>query len=453
MTAAGARRGGGAEEAPPPRRVTASQARRILLRSQGIGARRRDDMADARASRRALERTLARTRLLQIDSVSVFARAHHMPVFSRTGPWDPRSLDAAVRPSRGRLVRESFAHEAAYATEEVHRLLAFKRARIAERDWGAIRRAGRMDAAVLERIERTIAAHAPIDAAGVARILGDGERPADGWGWRRTDTQWAVEYLFRAGRLDCVGRSPQFARLYRPSPQPEEPPSEEETEASVTALVALAAESLGIAGADALADYFRLRRTEVDRAIGRLTTAGLLRPVVLSDVPGPVLHLWHAAPSAAPVAGECLLSPFDPVVFHRPSLARLFGVEYRIGIYTPEHLRTHGYYALPFLLGDRIEARADLRAARARGVLEVRECHRERGAVPGRGRAAVGDDAVASALARELRRAAVFQGLETVEVAPVGDLAPALAHAVAEGGPAPVVHRPGDAEVGPGVTA
>ena len=86
--------------ARPPARLTAVQARRIALRAQGMGRSRRTEVPDRRTSREALRRTVERTQLLQIDSVSVFARAHLMPVFTRTGSWDTTVLDAALAVTR-----------------------------------------------------------------------------------------------------------------------------------------------------------------------------------------------------------------------------------------------------------------------------------------------------------------------------------------------------------------
>lgn len=90
--------------ARPPARLTAVQARRIALRAQGMGRSRRTEVPDRRTSREALRRTVERTQLLQIDSVSVFARAHLMPVFTRAGSWDTTVLDAASRPGRSSLL-------------------------------------------------------------------------------------------------------------------------------------------------------------------------------------------------------------------------------------------------------------------------------------------------------------------------------------------------------------
>lgn len=357
-----------------------------------------------------------------------------MPVFTRCGPWDTAVLDAAAAPGRARLVTESFAHEAAYADLEVHRLLAFARARVGERSWEAVRRAGRGDPEALERVIALVQQQGPLTATGVSRLLGDHARPEDGWGWRRTDTQWMVEYLFRIGRLEAVGRTPQFERRYALTPT--EVGAEEQTDdgldeqAAILALVRRAANAQGIATEASLADHFRLRRRDVAPAIAALRDSGELLETTVAHPAGEQTMLrWHEAPAPAPVHACALVSPFDPLIFFRPRLSSLFDVDYRIGIYTPDAQRTHGYYALPFLLGDLIEARVDLRADRRRGVLEVRESHREPlPHVPARRRAE--ERELASALADELARAARWQGLGSIEVMPRGDLASPLGEAV-----------------------
>ena len=418
--------------APTSSTLTWTRARRIALRAQGMGRARRSDPPTASSSRRALARTLERTHLLQIDSVSVFARAHHLPVFTRAGRWDPSVLERAVRPGPRRSLREGLAHEAAYITPEIHRLLAFRRGAVSEQDWGALREIAASSPQLFPQIREVVAEIGPASAAAVSKHLGDTER-GQGWGWRRTDTQWAVEYLFRTGDLDCVGRSSQFERLYSlpvgEHPAPEDRSAGDGT-AAIRELVARAARSLGIAEIGSLADYFRLRVRDAAPAVEDLLAQGELREVEVSHPAGGRTMLLHRdAPAPAPLRVAALVSPFDPLVFHRPRLARLFDVRYRIGIYTPAAQRTTGYYSLLFLLGDVIPARVDLRADRARGVLEVRGTYREPlPHLPARQRPS--DAEIAEALGAELWRAARWQGLEEVEVltgSGTGDLSTALA--------------------------
>lgn len=416
--------------------LTWSQARRIALRAQGIGGTRAPRMPSRAASRTALARTLERTHLLQIDSVSIFARAHLMPVFTRRGCWDTSALDRASAPGPHRLLHECLAHEATLATAEVHGLLAFRRAAVDEKGWGAESTPGGAGQDALGAVLAAVAEHGPVSAAGLSRILGDARRPEDGWGWRRTETQWIVEHLFRSGRIEAVGRNAQFERLYR-TPRDEVSPGLPRAEA-IERLVGLAAQALGIATPASLADYFRLTQRDIVPAIAALTDRGELSAVRVrlpeGDLP---MLLHHRAPSPSPVRAAALVSPFDPVTFHRPRLAALFDVEYRIGIYTPTEARTHGYYALPFLLGDLVAARVDLAMDRRAGVLEVREAHLEplaRLRQGPRGSRIPAPDEVATALAEELERAARWQGASEIVVHPRGDLSGPLSRAVAERG-------------------
>jgi uncharacterized protein YcaQ len=181
------------------------------------------------------------------------------------------------------------------------------------------------------------------------------------------------------------------------------------------ALMAKAAEALGVATLGDLRDYFRLKPQDAKPRVEELLEEGLLLPVAVKGWSQPAfLHSAARCPRRA--AGQALLAPFDPMVWERSRTERLFGLRYRIEIYTPAAKRVHGYYVLPFLLGERIAARVDLKADRQAGVLRVQSAHAEPEAPPD----------TAERLMAELELMAQWLGLDGVEVAGKGDLAAEL---------------------------
>ena len=353
--------------------LSARDARRIALAAQGFD-RARPERA---VTGRALDGTLARLHLHQVDSVNVLVRAHYLPAFSRLGPYDRRLLDAAAWGGRReRRVYEYWAHECSLLPVALHPLLRWRMAR-ADRGIGCYGQlktyadAGRPAAmAVLERVR----AEGPMAAGDFAHGKGKG----GWWGWG--ETKGALEWLFWAGHVTTATRRGTFERVYDVPERVLPPallalPTPGETEAH-RALIDLSAQALGIATAGDLRDYFRLGPEEARAAIAALLEAGRLREVVVEGW-GKAAYLHAEARLPRRVSARALLAPFDPLVWHRSRAERLFGFRYRIEIYVPAERRQHGYYVLPFLLGDRLVARVDLKADRAAGRLLVQGVHPE----------------------------------------------------------------------------
>ena len=195
---------------------------------------------------------------------------------------------------------------------------------------------------------------------------------------------------------------------------------EPDAAAAMDRLIDAAAQAHGIGTVRCFADYFRTPQKDAAVAVRNLVDSGRLQPVTVSGWDRPLYrHVEAKLPRSA--TGRALLSPFDSLVFERRRLEELFGFHYRIEIYTPEPKRKYGYYVLPFLLRDAIVARVDLKADRAGGRLLARAAHAEPGA----------PEDTAVELAAELQLMAEWLGLDDVVVSPMGNLAPALAEAVA----------------------
>ena len=366
---------------------------------------------------RTLTRTLGRTGLLQIDSVNVLQRAHFMPLYSRMGPYDVTLLERASSEPPRRLV-EYWAHVAAYMPVELwpvmtHRMRDYERRGHA---W-----AGLPDAQLPEALLREIES----GGAATARDLDDGlPRTRDNWGWNWSNTKTALEYLFFAGRLAVARRNVAFERVYdlpeRVIPADVLAQPVPTVQDAARELMRRAARSYGVATEFDLRDYYRMQHSkphqgQVRSALESLVEDGELLPVEVEGWGRPA-YLHRDARVPRRVDARALLSPFDPVVWERERTMRLFDFFYRIEIYVPEAKRVHGYYVLPFLLGDRLAARVDLKADRKGGLLHVSGAYAEQHA----------PDHTAGALAAELRFLATWLGLGGVVVAPRGDLAAPL---------------------------
>ncbi|WP_207461392.1 crosslink repair DNA glycosylase YcaQ family protein [Azospirillum sp. SYSU D00513] len=396
-----------------PLDLSPAQARRIALAAQGFGKPR----PDGPVNRGHLARVLARTNLLQIDSVSVLVRAHYMPLFSRLGAYPAELLESAAWGAR-RSLFEYWAHEASLLPLELHPLLRWRMDRAA-RGQGIYGRLARIAAERPDFVEgalRLVAERGPVSAKEIEGSRGSGSW----WGW--SDAKCALEYLFWAGRITTRTRR-GFERLYDLPERVIPPavlalPTPDEAEAH-RRLLALAAQAHGIATAGDLRDYFRLDAEDVKPRIAELVEDGTLIPAAVRGWKAPAyLHRDARLPRRADAAA--LLSPFDPLVWERSRTERLFDFHYRLEIYTPAEKRQHGYYVLPFLLGDRPVARVDLKAERAAGTLHALATHAEPHA-PAH---------TAEALAAELRAMAGWLGLERIRVGDRGDLAARLGAAV-----------------------
>lgn len=394
--------------------LSLAEARRIALAAQGLARQR----LPAPASRQATRRIVERLGVVQIDSVNVLTRAHTLPVFSRAGPYQIDDLHALAYGGRRRALFEYWGHEASLLPVEMQPLLRWRMARA--RDgvgiYKSLARFGRERADLIAAVIKEIESRGPLAAA---QLTQPSKGTGGWWGW--SEGKHAMEWLFWSGIVTTATRRNTFERVYdlteRVLPQavvdtPTPPEAEAQRE-----LMRIAARALGVATAACLRDYFRLDLADATARLAELVELGELTPVDVEGWTGPA-YLWNGARLPRAATGRALLAPFDPLIWFRRRTEQLFGTRIRLELYTPQEKRTHGYYVLPFLLGERIVARLDLKADRAAGALSVKAAHVEPGTEPAD---------ILEPLAEELASMASWLGLPRIKCERKGNLARLLA--------------------------
>ncbi|GAA1902408.1 winged helix-turn-helix domain-containing protein [Williamsia serinedens] len=406
----------------PRREIGSAVARRIALGAQGFA----DRQPTGDVTRRHLRRVVDRLGVIQMDSVNVAVRAHYMPLFSRLGPYTTSVLDDAAWRSTAwqpRLLTEYWAHEAALIDVDDWPLFGW---RMADYRFGRYSRAT-SESPSQTRLRAEILAAVTDLGPSTGGMLEDAlgrrrEGPRRGTWWDRSEVKHTCEVMLAAGELAAV-RDSTFARHYDLA---ERVVGEERVgrqiprDEAVDALMRRAAGALGVAAELDLRDYYRLPVVDARESLARLVEAGDLVPVTVRGWDA-TAYLDPTARVPRRVTASALLAPFDPLVFFRPRLARLFGMDYRIEIYVPEPKRVYGYYVFPYLWDETVGARVDLKHDRAEGLLRVQSAHAEDDVDRG---------ALAASLADDLQTMAGWLGAEDVVVSDRGDLAAELTHAL-----------------------
>jgi uncharacterized protein YcaQ len=392
------------------RTLTAAQARRIAVAAQSFN----DVPSGGPFSRAHLRRLMSRIQVLQLDSVSVAVRAHYAPVFSRVGPYDRDVLDhAAWGPTKSRLLVEYWAHEAALMAVDDWPLLRWRMRQYRHGRWGV--HIVKANPRLVDDVVAAVAELGPCTAGQIEVHLAAEPRRAKGPWWNRSDTKWVAEALFASGVLTTATRV-GFTRHYDLTENvlpAQVLASQVDDDEALRELTLRAATALGVGTEADIRDYFRLAAGQVKPAIAELVADGELERVDVEGWSTPAyLRTGRAVPRRD--RGTALLCPFDPLIFFRPRVQRLFNFHYRVEIYTPAARRRHGYYVWPFLLDGELVGRVDLKADRDRDVLQVVGAFVEPGHAPAR---------VAAALVAELASMASWLGLGGVTVGERGDLA------------------------------
>jgi uncharacterized protein YcaQ len=331
----------------------------------------------------AAQAVIGRFGYLQLDTVSVAgARSHAIVLLSRLEGLDPSVGEELLRP--GAPLFEYWGHEASWIPLSLYPAFEFRRREFRRHPWWG-----------------DLVGHHPKEAAELRRRIREGGalrsaemegRASKGW-WDLSTVKRIAAALWSSGEL-AVRERRNFQRTYdlaervipdelrrRPLPTAE----------GLEALLLSALEGHGWATTGTLSSTWRLknRKPEILATLRRLEEKGAVLSCAVESEEGALstgwirpadrelaAHLERARPRGdRPV----LLSPFDPLLWDRARVSRLFGFDALLEIFKPAPQRVYGYYCLPVLAGERLVGRVDLKAERKRGALRVLSCHLEEG--------------------------------------------------------------------------
>ncbi|MES1243105.1 MAG: crosslink repair DNA glycosylase YcaQ family protein [Acidobacteriota bacterium] len=372
-----------------PSIVPVATARRLLLGLQGLL-----DDPRGRVTADRLYHLIERMGFVQIDSINVVERAHHLTLASRLQNYRPSLFDRLLE--RDRRLFEHWTHDAS-AIPTVwypywwYRFERYNR-KVREHPWWK-ERIGPHPDDLIDRVRERLVQQGSL----MTRDFEDTrDETADRtwWGWKPEKA--ALEYLWRTGEAAIVGRV-NFHKVYdlaeRALPEAHaapRPTAEEHLDWACRTAI----ERLGVASPDEIAAFWRAADLgDVKAWCQGATAQGGIVPVKVEAVDGWVRNAyavpdWEERAADLPPAPPRirLLSPFDPILRDRRRSLRLFGFDYRFEAFVPAPQRRYGYYVLPILEGERLVGRLDPKLYREEGRLEIRQVWWEPGVRPSKAR-------------------------------------------------------------------
>ena len=405
-----------------PLSLSNQDVKRIAIRAQGLSGKR----SETPATLDDVSRSIRAMGLLQIDSVNVCVRSHYMPLFSRLGNYDQGLLDQLAYKEKS--IFETWAHAACFVPVEDHRLFRQRmgtedlQQRIArmvkEKPGHRISKLVTERPGFLEDVLDQVRNRGELTASD---LEGAGKRSGPWWGY--TSGKIAMEWHFAVGTVSIADRR-NFARYYdlteRVIPAEYLNGSTPSIEESHREMMRLAVQAHGVGTAEDFADYYHLKNSQAKARLGELAESGEIQMVNVEGWDQPAYAPLNIE-STEPANARALLTPFDPLVWNRDRIERIFDFFYRIEIYVTEPKRQYGYYVYPFVLDDDLVARVDLKAERDKSVLRVKGAFAEEGQ---------DQENVAANLADELRLMASWLGLKRVVAGRKGNLIPELRSAL-----------------------
>lgn len=385
-------------------KLTLDHIRTALLHAQGL-----TELPNSGATKEALRLAIRQMHVLQIDTISVVNRSPYLVLHSRVGAYPQNWLTDLLAE---RKLFEYWSHAACFLPIEDfrhYRPFMLRKREPDSRTGQWLAKSNVQNA--IEHVRQTIREKGEVRSADFERK--DGQK---GTWWEWKEEKVALEYLFDIGELMVIRRD-GFQRVYafQERAHPWDDSQTQMIEHSHKAWIEQTALALGAARAAWFADYFRMKKPDALNVLKDLTQEGVIKEINVQGETAPYFVHRDFEKALKQIADDvivpdrtALLSPFDPVVWDRNRLLAMFGMDYKIEVYTPEAKRKYGYFSLPILHGNRMVGRLDPKAHRAEKRFEVKAIHLEPGVVI--------DDGLVNGLAGAIRDFADWHGTPQVEI-------------------------------------
>ena len=344
--------------------LSLSEARKLALGAQGFGKA----LPKSQVTASQMKKAMNLMRVVQLDAVPIVLRSQYVPFFSRLGNYDINLYNRIAYKEDKWF--ELWAHEASIASIETEPYFRFLKSRAQQGEtWKGLYQVATEDPKYVKHILREVEMFGPLEAKNLKA-----PKPIKSTGWgSRSKGQLILNWLYRIGELG-IRRGGNFEKKYDllSSIVPEKilstPTPSEET--AVKALFVSAIEALGVGTALDVLDYFRIRHPNALQFLDDLVAEGIVKEI---NVEGWERGGYVMKSTKIPreINASTVLTPFDPIVWNRKRLKRLFDFDYKLEIYKPKIKRQYGYYVMPYLLEDKIVARFDLANRRNTKSLNV----------------------------------------------------------------------------------
>ena len=344
--------------------LSLSEARKLALGAQGFGK----ELPKSQVTASQMKKTMNLMRVVQLDAVPIVLRSQYVPFFSRLGNYDINLYNRIAYKEDKWF--ELWAHEASIASIETEPYFRFLKSRAQQGEtWKGLYQVATEDPKYVKQILREVEMFGPLEA----KNLKD-PKPIKSTGWgSRSKGQLILNWLYRIGELG-IRRGGNFEKKYDllsrivPEKILSTPTPSEET--AVKALFVSAIEALGVGTALDVLDYFRIRHPNALQFLDDLVAEGIVKEIKVEGWKRGA-YVMKSTKIPREINASTVLTPFDPIVWNRKRLKRLFDFDYKLEIYKPKIKRQYGYYVMPYLLEDKIVARFDLANRRNTKSLNV----------------------------------------------------------------------------------